>query len=84
VSLRQLYSPLRLYANSLHPALNGPAHWFQRPNISVIVPLREAGFKGMAGEGDVQQLFWTATICVREFYQYFLSVVSENLKEKYI
>lgn len=70
VQLRQLNSrwgfTLIHCIRSSSKALNGPAHRLQRPNISPIVPWREAGFKGMAGEeDDVQQLFFLPFLFVR-------------------
>lgn len=39
-----------------------PARWLQRPDISAIVPSREVGFKGIAGEGDDVQHFRAARV----------------------
>lgn len=43
------------------------AHWLQRPDISAIVPSREVGFKGIAGEGDDVQHFLAARVLNKTF-----------------
>lgn len=51
-----------------------PAHWLQRPDISAIVPSREVGFKGIAGEGDDVQHFRAARVLNETFFSPHSSV----------
>lgn len=50
-----------------------PARWLQKPDISAIVPSREVGFKGMAGEGDdVQHFFHLSVKFSKHRYRHIL------------
>lgn len=51
------------------------AHWLQRPDISAIVPSREVGFKGIAGEGDDVQHFRAARVLNKTFSPPFVSEI---------
>lgn len=89
VSLRQLYSPVRLYTNSLHPILQHGSQWPLLPSSKglTFLPLFPRGrsdLKGWQGKGMTFSSFGPDGACPSRLFVFlgffFFSFASEILK----